>query len=68
MFGFTIIKSNKLRKMKQLEDYHRRVIDNEITKNAALKVEVKNLSEKLAKFDRPRWNGKFVKINQEKPQ
>jgi hypothetical protein len=54
MWGFRIISSKKLQKMQRMQQQKNEEISN-------LKFQVKTLSEKLAKFDRKRVNGKFCK-------
>jgi hypothetical protein len=61
MFGFNIIKCKKLQEMQQSEESFQGIITGKDAEISSLKLQVETLSEKLAKFDRKRVNGKFCK-------
>ncbi|GHT09036.1 hypothetical protein FACS189426_06220 [Bacteroidia bacterium] len=75
MFGLKIISSKKLERMNNLDESFRGIIDGKEAQIKSLENQVSNqndviaklqlenniLSEKLAKFDRKRVNGRFVK-------
>ena len=61
MFGLTIIRTKELERLKDVDTFFDKRITEMTKANSQLKEQTKSLSEKLAKFDRERVNGKFVK-------
>lgn len=61
MFGLTIIRKSVLRKMRNQIKWQESALERSETEISNLESVKRSLLGKLAKFDRQRKNGKFVK-------
>ena len=61
MFGLSIVSTDELKRLQDVDDLFSTKMGEKVTEIFNLNEQIKSLLEKLAKFDRKRVNGKFVK-------
>jgi len=61
MFGLSIVSTDELKRLQDVDDLFSTKMGEKVKEVFNLNEQIKFLSEKLAKFDRKRVNGKFVK-------
>ena len=61
MFGLSIVSTDELKRLQDVDDLFSTKMGEKIKEVFNLNEQIKFLSERLAKFDRKRENGKFIK-------
>ena len=61
MFGLSIVSTDELKRLQDVDDLFSTKMGEKVTEVFNLNEQIKSLLKKLAKFDRKRVNGKFVK-------